>query len=39
MDDTLADLMTLGRAQIELENRNFTTLLENSNMLVCLKTD
>jgi hypothetical protein len=39
MEYTLAELMTLGRARIELENRNFTTLLDNDDTLVCLKTD
>jgi hypothetical protein len=38
MEDTL-ELMTLGRARIELENRNFATLLDNDDTLVCLKTD
>ena len=39
MEHTLAELMTLSRARIELENRNFTTLLDNDKTLVCLKTD
>jgi len=39
MEYTLMELMTLGRARIELENRNFTNLLDNDDKLVCLKTD